>query len=119
MPFSFNGWEIVLLIVLAVVIFGPERLPELARKTARVIHFLRNVANNATRSVREELGPEYAHLHLQDLHPKAMIAKELGSLTEIKNEIDSVAADVRATVADVPPSTTTQPGQTPYDVDAT
>lgn len=112
MPFSFNGWEIFLLIVLAVLIFGPDKLPELARKTARVIAFLRNVANNATRSVKAELGPEYEHLQLSDLNPKNLIAKELADLEQVKAEINDAATravaeahDVNAVVAEAHGST--------------
>ncbi|MFT3971667.1 MAG: twin-arginine translocase TatA/TatE family subunit [Micropruina sp.] len=44
---DFNASEIVLLLVLAIVLFGPEKLPELARKTARVLHAVRRIANDA------------------------------------------------------------------------
>lgn len=38
--------EIGVLIILGVLIFGPEKLPEFARKAARVTHYLKNIANS-------------------------------------------------------------------------
>ncbi|MFT4296254.1 MAG: sec-independent translocase [Micropruina sp.] len=90
---DFNASEIVLLLVLAIILFGPEKLPELARKAARVLHYVRRIANDAQGRLREELGPEYADLQLSDLNPKAFIAKHLGP--DATAELDSVAAEVR------------------------
>ena len=52
-----NGPEFVLLLVLAVILFGPERLPDLARKAARVLRYLRTVAGSAQQQLSKELGP--------------------------------------------------------------
>ena len=90
---DFNASEIVLLLVLAIVLFGPEKLPELARKTARVLHYVRRIANDAQGRLRAELGPEYADLQLSDLNPKAFIAKHLGP--DATDELDSVAQELR------------------------
>ncbi len=90
---DFNASEIVVLLVLAIVLFGPEKLPELARKTARVLHYIRRIANDAQGRLREELGPEYANLQLSDLNPKAFVAKHLGP--DATAELDSVATEMR------------------------
>ena len=62
---DFNASEIVILVILAVIIFGPEKLPGLARKAARVFNYVRNIANDAQGKLREELGPEFADLNLE------------------------------------------------------
>lgn len=90
---DFNASEIVLLLVLAIVLFGPEKLPELARKAARVLHYVRRIANDAQGRLREELGPEYADLNLADLNPKAFVAKHLGP--DATAELDDVAAELK------------------------
>jgi len=72
-----NGPEILVLLVLAVIIFGPEKLPDLARKAARVLNYLRGIANDAQGRLREELGPEFADLNLANLNPKALAASVL------------------------------------------
>ena len=90
---DFNAGEVILLLVLAIVIFGPEKLPELARKTARVLHWIRNIANDAQGRLRQELGPEFADLQLSDLNPKAFVAKHLGP--DATDELNSVADEMR------------------------
>jgi len=47
--------EIVLILVIAVIIVGPQRLPELAVQLARAIRFLRGYATDATAQIRAEL----------------------------------------------------------------
>lgn len=89
---DFNAGELVLLGVFAVIIFGPEKLPELARKAARVIHYVRNIANDAQGRLREELGPEYADLQLSDLNPKALVNKHL--LQPVQSEIAPITSEL-------------------------
>lgn len=91
---DFNAAEIVLLLMLAVIIFGPEKLPDLARKTARVLSYVRNIANDAKGQLRRELGPEFDDIRLSDLNPKAMLSKHvLGS--EVEQDLRQVASDLR------------------------
>lgn len=91
---DFNAAEIVVLLLLAIVIFGPEKLPELARKTARVLNYVRGIANDARGQLRQELGPEFADLKLSDLNPRTMLSKHvLGA--EVEAELQSVAGDLR------------------------
>lgn len=85
--------EFILLIVLAIVMFGPDKIPDMARKAAKVVYFLRNIANGATSQLKAELGPEYAHLTAADLNPKTFIQKHL--LDQIQDEVDAVKKDVQ------------------------
>ena len=96
---DFNMSEILVLGVLAVIIFGPEKLPEVARKAARVLNYVRNIANDAQGRLRQELGPEFADLELNDLNPRAFVNKHL--LDPVRGEMDSLnlAGDVAAITA--------------------
>lgn len=75
--FGIDGVDLLIILVLAVVMFGPEKLPQYSRKAARLFVYLRDVANNAKSTISSELGPEYANLELRDLNPKTFIAKQL------------------------------------------
>ncbi len=92
---DFNAGEIVLLVVLAVIIFGPEKLPELARKAARVLNYLRGIANDARGQLRE-YAPELADLDIADLNPRTFGAKLLGSDT-----VDDLRETRRTALRDV------------------
>lgn len=96
---DFNASEIVVLVVLAVIIFGPDKLPGLARKAARVINYVRNIANDAQGKLREELGPEFADLNLASLNPKALVASTL--LDPVRTEVAGVRETVTESVAEV------------------
>lgn len=77
--FGIDALELILLIVLGILLFGPEKLPEFSRKAARVVVAVRDIANNAQTQLRQELGPEYADLDIKDLNPKAFIAKHMSA----------------------------------------
>ena len=69
--------ELVVILVVAIVVFGPDRLPEFARQAGRLVRQLRNLAQSAQTQLREELGPEYADLRLSDLDPRQAIRRHI------------------------------------------
>jgi sec-independent protein translocase protein TatB len=89
-----NAPEFVLLLVIAVILFGPERLPDLARKAARLLHYLRTIAGNAQQQLSKELGPEFDNVDFRDLNPKAFVQKHL------LDDVEPMIADVKAEVSD-------------------
>lgn len=100
--------EIALLVVIAVIFFGPEKLPELARKAARIIAYLRRVGNDARGQLRRELGPEFDDLKLSDLNPKNFVRRhllseeEVADLRSIRDEAVEAGALVREPLGPVP-----------------
>lgn len=60
--FGINGSELLILIVLALLVIGPEKLPELAQQLARVTREVKQIAVGAREKVQEELGEEYEEL---------------------------------------------------------
>ena len=101
-----NGPEFVLLLVLAVILFGPERLPELARKAARVLRYVRTMAGTAQEQLSKELGPGFEDLDLRDLNPRTFVQKHLLDdvdpiIADVKKEITDVGETVRSSSSDV------------------
>ena len=90
-----NAPEFVLLLVIAVILFGPERLPDLARKAARLVRYLRTVAGSAQQQLSKELGPEFENVDFRDLNPKAFVQKHL------LDDVEPIIADVKSEVSDV------------------
>ena len=87
--FDIGTPELLLLIVLAVILFGPERLPDLARRVARMISYVRRMADSAQRQLKDELGPEFSNLEVRDLNPKTFVQKHL------LNDVEPIVADVK------------------------
>ncbi|MFD1504407.1 twin-arginine translocase TatA/TatE family subunit [Georgenia yuyongxinii] len=57
-----SGGELVVLLVLAFLLIGPERLPNLAQQLGRLTRELKKLATGAKDKVRDELGPEFDEL---------------------------------------------------------
>ena len=87
-----NATEFLLLLVLAVILFGPERLPDLARKAARVLRYIRTMAGSAQQQLSQELGQD---VDLRDLNPRAFVQKHL------LDEVEPIIADVKSDLTDV------------------
>ena len=99
--FDINAPEFVVLVVIAIVLFGPEKLPDFARKAARVIRYVRNIASNAQDQLSQELGPEFKDLDIRDLNPKTFIQKHLTEdfeplVEDVKKELGDVAGTGRS-----------------------
>ncbi|ABD13179.1 Sec-independent protein translocase TatB [Frankia sp. CcI156] len=76
--FNGVGWgEVVVLLLIGLFVFGPDRLPKAARDAGRVLRQLRQLANGMRNDLRSELGPEFADLDIRDLHPKTFVRKHL------------------------------------------
>ncbi|MDH6575518.1 sec-independent translocase [Kitasatospora sp. MAP5-34] len=69
--------EVVTLAIMAVVIFGPDKLPKLIQDTMGFIRKVRSFADSAKEDIRSELGPEFQDFEFQDLHPKTFVRKQL------------------------------------------
>ncbi|MEU9186413.1 sec-independent translocase [Streptomyces sp. NPDC048484] len=84
--------ELVTIIVLAVLVFGPEKLPKMIQDVTRTIRKIREFSESAKADIREELGPEFKDFEFEDLNPKAFIRKQLDNdelgLKEIRNGFD-------------------------------
>jgi sec-independent protein translocase protein TatB len=69
--------EIAVILFVAVLVFGPDKLPDFARQAGRMARKAREFAHEARDELREELGPEYADLDLRDLDPRAIVRKHI------------------------------------------
>jgi sec-independent protein translocase protein TatB len=105
--------EVLVIVVVAVFVFGPERLPEFARQAGRMARQLRRLAVSAQNDLRKELGPDYADLKLTDLDPRVALRKHI--LEAMEDEDDFSGRPPTPT----PPATLPQGERPPYDAEAT
>ncbi|GGP52398.1 sec-independent translocase [Streptomyces melanogenes] len=85
--------ELVTLVVLAVLIFGPDKLPKLIQDVSGFIRKIRSFSETAKADIRAELGPEFKDFEFEDLNPKTFVRKQLMDnddlgLKEIRNSFD-------------------------------
>ncbi|WP_405141594.1 sec-independent translocase [Sphaerisporangium sp. NBC_01403] len=72
------GWpEVLALVVIALLVFGPDKLPQAASQAGRMLRQVRQMANNAKTDLQDNLGPEFANFDPTDLHPKNFVRKHL------------------------------------------
>ena len=69
--------ELALIALVAVIVFGPDKLPELAKQAGAMLRKARQFANAARDELRNELGPEYSDLELRDLDPRTIVRKHI------------------------------------------
>ncbi|NUL46301.1 Sec-independent protein translocase TatB [Cellulosimicrobium funkei] len=70
MTFGINGAELIILALLAVLILGPEKLPEYARKLTEWIRNLRRMAEGAKTQFREETGTDFDEIDWKKYDPR-------------------------------------------------
>ena len=78
--------EMAVIALVAVMVFGPDKLPELAKQAGAILRRLRAFANSARDDLRNELGPEFADLELRDLDPRAIVRKHIVEAMEEADE---------------------------------
>ena len=105
--------ELAVIAFVAVIVFGPDKVPELDKQAGNFIKQLRNFSNSARDNLRNELGPEYADLELRDLDPREIVRKHL---QEVLAEEERAEARAATTAASRPLAEGELP---PYDVEAT
>jgi sec-independent protein translocase protein TatB len=84
--FANIGWgEMILLLVVGLVVLGPERLPGAIRWASGSLRQARDYLSGATSALRQELGPEFEDLReplselqkLRGMTPRAALTKHL------------------------------------------
>ncbi|MFJ3416341.1 MULTISPECIES: sec-independent translocase [unclassified Streptomyces] len=116
--------ELVTIIVLAVLVFGPDKLPKVIQDVMRTIRKIREFSESAKADIREELGPEFKDFDFEDLNPKTFLRKQLDNdelgLKEIRNGFDlkKEMAEVTEAVqsADTPSSSSSSSGSGRLDM---
>lgn len=139
------GWaEILVLLVVGLVVLGPERLPDAARWIARAIRKVKDFAKSAEKQLQDDFGSDFEEFReplqqinsLRGVTPRALVTKHLldGDESLFTGDFEAAAPNTMASAggdgarAAAP---TSRPEQTPrsaapgadsalaWDVDAT
>lgn len=72
------GWpEIMVIMVLAMLVFGPDKLPDLARQAGRFVRTVKQMADNAKEDLGREIGKDLSDFNLRDLDPREVVRRTL------------------------------------------
>ena len=130
-----NGWEFVLLALIAVFVLGPDRLPGYAVKLAQGIKKFRVMAEGAKGQLKDQLGPEYSDVNWRQYDPRQYDPRRIvrealiepleeaasglkdGGTNPDMGEVDALGDDGVTLGPDPRAWDPLRP--TPYDVDAT
>ncbi|MCV7030551.1 Sec-independent protein translocase protein TatB [Mycobacterium sherrisii] len=125
------SWEhILVLVVVGLVILGPERLPGAIRWTSTSLRQARDYLSGVTTQLRQDLGPEFDDLRgplselqtLRGMTPRAALTKHLfdGDDSFLTGNFER---PVNGTATPPPPQQPQPPvqqhGPAPFDTDAT
>lgn len=121
--FNVGLGEIFVIVLVCLVVFGPERLPEMARQAGRFLGKLRLTTQNALDQLKDET--ELSDLNLPDLRVGSLRAQARdyvrdlmdieGQMEELRQAANSDPSDEEAT----PAKTTENSGPPPVDLEAT
>lgn len=122
--FANLSWEhILVLVVVGLVILGPERLPGAIRWTSNALRQAREYLSGVTTQLRQDIGPEFDDLRgplnelqkLRGMTPRAALTKHLfdGDDSFLTGNFDKPVNGAPA--KPVEPAS----GPTPFDTDAT
>ena len=111
--FGVGPLELALVCVVAVIVLGPERIPEVAVQLARAVRTLRGFANSATSQMRSELDQltkEYEEVRkeLQDF--RQSVRKDVTSMTDQVSRVLLESQPVIEPGGDLPPDTKPEKG---------
>src|SRR5438034_3195492 len=98
---NLNSWHLLVLALIGIFIFGPDRLPKAIADGVRMLRNLRNMARNATSDLSRELGTE---ITLEDLNPKALLRKHLLSEEDeqaLRKPLEQIVRDVKDDVSGI------------------
>lgn len=127
--FANIGWgEMLVLVVVGLVVLGPERLPGAIRWTAGALRQARDYLSGVSNQLREDMGPEFDDIRgqlselqkLRGMTPRAALTKHLldGDDSIFTGNFDP-PAPANQEEAPAKPEPSAPPERTPFDTDAT
>ncbi|WP_405790494.1 sec-independent translocase [Streptomyces sp. NBC_00029] len=117
--------ELVTIVVLGILIFGPEKLPKVIQDVTGFVRKIREFSDSAKHDIRSELGPEFKDFEFEDLNPKTFIRKQLTENEDLKEirgsfdlrkELNDVSDAVKSSASDSAPAAAATPAVTGPDL---
>ncbi|HMQ09982.1 MAG TPA: twin-arginine translocase TatA/TatE family subunit [Oligoflexia bacterium] len=94
--FGIGTWEVLCILILALMFYGPEQLPEIARKVAYVFKHFKKMTHEVKTVLQKEFAQIEREVQLKEMKQQIeeMRSSSTQVLDDVKNEIDSIKHDV-------------------------
>ena len=106
--------EILIILVVALIVIGPKRLPELARTLGKGFAEFRKAADDLQETVRMDLQKE-KHEEFRQKYPHMVPDEDESASTETAADKDTPTVTGRAAAEEMVDKKTTEPGSEPED----
>ncbi|XPP25553.1 MAG: twin-arginine translocase TatA/TatE family subunit [Leucobacter sp.] len=93
--------KILVILVIAMILLGPERLPGYAKKLGDLVRGAKRMADGAKDRLRDEMGPEFDEVDWKQLDPRQYDPRRIikDALVEDQRAAQAEARRVRAATA--------------------
>lgn len=99
--FGINGPEFILLLIIGVLVIGPQRLPEYTQKLANLVKELRRMASGAREQIKEEVGIDIDDVDWKKYDPRQYDPRRIIKEALLDDDTKPVSASAPAAVAAV------------------
>ena len=91
-------FELVLILVLALIFLGPEELPRVARTLGRIMRDLQALSNEVSTQVQKELGPELEQLERTTRSVREVTSQAQKVQDAVRHPTKALQQEVRTTL---------------------
>jgi sec-independent protein translocase protein TatB len=99
--FGINGPEFILLLIIGVLVIGPQRLPEYTQKLANLVKELRRMASGAREQIKEEVGIDIDDVDWKKYDPRQYDPRRIIKEALLDDDTKPVSSGAPAAVAAV------------------
>lgn len=99
--FGINGPEFFLLLLIGILVIGPQRLPEYTQKLANLVREVRRMASGAREQIKEEVGIDIDDVDWKKYDPRQYDPRRIIKEALLDDDAKPVSAGAPAAVAAV------------------
>lgn len=92
--------KILIILVIAMFILGPERLPGYAKKLGELVRSVKHMADGAKDRLKEEMGPEFEEVDWKQLDPRQYDPRRIIRDALLEDEREAKAAQRKTRAAE-------------------
>lgn len=100
MVFGLSFEKVVIILVIAAFVLGPERIPMYAKKFGDLVRGIKHMADGAKDRLRDEMGPEFDEVDWKQLDPRQYDPRRIIRDALVEDEREARAAARKERVAE-------------------